>query len=231
MGIIIKSYATIPLSISFPEEREGKPPASSLMFALHSGRTFSLAMEGLWKRIALGRRDVCIPPFKMPSMDVNSLRHKGVMRDGYQPKTLLFILDELFYIYAQIQKQWRADKKIIVLYKILCLSTNRCTDQQHGLEKTGVPDALALLNVDDTYHLKHLMWAVYNGTLLVDLWPELAGDHPWCMVLAGLHKHIYRSHDDTAHCPLHMLGSWDCQKWIEVLQRGVDSAPCEVGGD
>ena len=40
------------------------------------------------------------------------------------------------------------------------------------------------------------------------------------MVLAGLYKHIYRGHDDAAHCPPHMLGSWDCQERIEALCRG-----------
>ena len=83
-----------------------------------------------------------------------------------------------------------------------------------------MPDTLALLNVDDTHHLKHLAWAVYNGVLLVGPWPELPGDHPWCTVLAGLQKHIYRGCDDAAHCPLHMLGFWDCQEQIEALQRG-----------
>ena len=89
------------------------------------------------------------------------------MRDSYWPKMLLFALDELFYIYSQIKKQRRADKKIVVAYEILCLSMNWCTDQQHGLEKTGVPNALALLNVDDAHHLEWLTWAVYDGALLV----------------------------------------------------------------
>ena len=167
-----------------------------------------------------GGRDACIPPFKMLSMDVGSLCHKDIMRDGYQPKMLLFALDELFYIYDQIKKQRRPDEKIVVAYKILCLSMNRCTEQWHGLEKTSVPDALALLNVDDACHLERLVWAVYDGTLLVGAWPKLPGDRPWCMVLAGLHKHIYRGRDDAAHCPPHTLGSWDCQEWIEALQRG-----------
>ena len=50
------------------------------------------------------------------------------MRDSYRPKMLLFTLDELFYIYDQIKKQQRADEKIVIAYKILCLSTNRCTE-------------------------------------------------------------------------------------------------------
>ena len=133
---------------------------------------------------------------------------------------LLFTLDELFYIFNQIKKQWRADEKIVVAYEILCLSVQQCTEQWHRLEKTGVPDALALLNVDDTHHLKCITWAVYDGTLLVGMRPELPGDHPWCMVLASLHKHIYRGCDDAAHCLPHTLGSWDCQERIEVLCRG-----------
>ena len=190
------------------------------MFTLRTGRTFSLAMEGLWKSRALEGRDVCVPLFKMLSMDVGSLHHEDIMRDGYRPKMLLFALDALFYIYDQTEKQWRPDKKIIVAYEILCLSTQWCTERWHGLEKTSVPDALALLNVDDTHHLERLPWAVYDGALLVGAWPKLPGDRPWCTVLAGLHKHIYRGCDDVAHCPPHTLGSWDCQEQIEVLQRG-----------
>ena len=177
-------------------------------------------MEGLWKARALGGRDVCIPPFKMLSMDIGTLHHEDVMRDSYWPKMLLFALDKLFYIYAQIKKLWRADEKIVITCEILCLSTNRCTDWQHGLEKTGMPNALALLNMDDARHLKCLMWAVYDGALLVGLQPKLPGDHPWCTMLAGLHKHIYRGHDDVAHCMPHMLGSQDCQEWIEAPWRG-----------
>ena len=191
------------------------------MFTLRTERTFSLATEGLWKSRALGGgKDACIPPFKMPSMDISSLHHEDVMRDGYRPKMLLFALDELFYIYDQIKKQQRANEKIVVAYEIPCLSVQRCTEQWHRVEKTDVPDALALLNVDDTCHLEHLAWTVYDGTLLVGEQPELPGDCPWCTVLAGLHKHIYSGRNDVAHCPSHMLGSWDCQEQIEVLRRG-----------
>ena len=165
-------------------------------------------------------RDVCIPPFKMPSMQISSLCHEEVMHDGYRLKMLLFVLDKLFYIFNQIKKQRRVDENIVVAYEILCLSAQWCTKRQHRVEKTSVPDALALLNVDDAHHLERLAWAVYDGTLLVGGWPELPGDCPWCMVLAGLHKHIYRGRDDVAHCPPHTLGSWDCEERIEVLRRG-----------
>ena len=91
-----------------------------------------------------------------------------------------------------------------------------------------MPDALSLLNMDDAHHLECLAWAVYDGTLLVGGWTKLPGDHPWCMVLAGLYKHIYRGCDDVAHCPPHTLGSWDCQERIEALCRGAGSAPHKV---
>ena len=191
-----------------------------MVFTRCTGRTFSLATEGLWKSRALGGKDACIPLFKIPSMQLSSLRHEEVMHDGYRPKMLLFTLDELFYIFDQIRRQRSTDEKIVVAYEILCLSTQRCTERWHGVEKTGMPNALSLLNVNDVRHLEHLTWAVYNGMLLVGRRPKLPGDHPWCTVLAGLYKHIYRGHDDVAHCPPHTLGSWDWQESIEVLHRG-----------
>ena len=99
---------------------------------------------------------------------------------------LLYALDELFYIYVQVKNSQKVDDKLVLAYEILCISTNCCTDRWNGIEKTGIPDALALLNVEDVHHLKCLMWVVYNGILLVGPWPELSGDHPWCTVLAGL---------------------------------------------
>ena len=83
-----------------------------------------------------------------------------------------------FNIYSQIKNQRRADEKIIIAYEILCLSMKWCTDQRHGLEKTSVPDALALLNMNDARHLECIVWTVYNGALLVGLRPELQG--VWC---------------------------------------------------
>ena len=83
-----------------------------------------------------------------------------------------------------------------------------------------MPDALSLLNVNDSHHLEHLVWVVYDGALLVGRQPELPGSCPWCMVLAGLYKHIYRGCEDAAHCPLHMLASWVCQERVEALWRG-----------
>ena len=147
------------------------------------------------------------------------LHPKDSMRDGYHPKMLLFALDELFYIYSQIKNLRRADDKVVLASEILYISANQCTDQWNGVKKTSMPDALALLNVKDTRHLKCLVWAVYDGMLLVGPQPELSGNHPWCMVLARLHKHIYRGCNHVAHCLPQMLGSWDCQEQMEALWR------------
>ena len=143
----------------------------------------------------------------MPTLNTKTLWPEDSMRDGYHPEMLLYVLDELFYIYSQVENLWRVDKKVILAYEILCISANWCTDRQNGIKKTSVPDALALLNVNDAHHLERLVWAVYDGALLVGLQPELSGNCPWCTVLAGLHKHIYRGHEDVAHCLPQMLGS------------------------
>ena len=122
-----------------------------------------------------GGRDVCVPPFKMPTLNKETLWAKDSMRDGYHPKMLLYALDELFYIYTQVKNSRRADDKLVLAYEILCISANHCTDRQNGIEKTSMPDALALLNVNNVRHLECLMWAVYDGTLLVGPQPKLSG--------------------------------------------------------
>ena len=77
---------------------------------------------------ALVGRDTCVPPFKMPTLNKETLWAKDSMRDGYHPKMLLYVLDELFYIYAQIKNSRRAHNKLVLAYEILCISTNQCTD-------------------------------------------------------------------------------------------------------
>ena len=85
-----------------------------------------------------------------------------------------------------------------------------------------MPDTLSLLNINNARHLKCLMWAVYDGTLLVGRQPELPRDCQSCTVLVGTFKHIYGGCDDVAHCLLYTLASWDCQERTEVLCQGED---------
>ena len=109
------------------------------------------------------------------------------------------------------------DERLVVAYEILCLSALRCIKQWHWFKKKDMPDALSLLNVNNAHHLKHLMWVVYDGALLVGRQPELPRNCQWCTVLVGIYKHIYRGCDDTAHCPPYTLASWNCQERTEVL--------------
>ena len=150
-------------------------------------------------------------------MQCDTLHNEDVLHDGYQPKMLLYALDKLFYIFDQVKWQRGMNKKLIIAYKILCLSALRCTEQWIGSQKKGMLDALSLLNVNDTHHLECLTWVIYDGALLVGGQPELPRNRQWCTVLAVLYKHIYKGHDDVAHCPLYTLASWDCQERTEVL--------------
>ena len=132
------------------------------------GKDFHPSHRGAMEDQGPGGRDVGVPPFKTPTLNKGTLRAKESMRDGYHPKMLLYLLDKLFYVYAQIKNSQR-DEKVVLAYEIFCISANRCTDRCNGIEKMGVPDALALLNVEDAQHLKHLTWAMYDGALLVGL--------------------------------------------------------------
>ena len=161
-----------------------------------------------------GGRDVGIPPFKMPTLNKETLQAKDSMRDRYHPKMLLYVLDKLFYIYAQVKHE-----KLMLTYEILCISANCCMDWCNGIEKTGMSDTLALLNVEDICHLECLAWVVYDGVLLVGPRSELSGSRLCCTVLAGLQQHIYRGRKDVAHCPPQTLSSWDHQEWVEALHH------------
>ena len=77
---------------------------------------------------ALVGRDACIPPFKMPTLNKEMLQAEDSMRDGYRPKMLLYVLDELFYVYTQVKNSRRAGDKLVLAYEILCISANHCTD-------------------------------------------------------------------------------------------------------
>ena len=132
------------------------------------GRTFSLTTEEEWKsRVVRGRADGVVT-FKTPTMQRSTLHNEDVLHKGYQPKMLLYTLNKLFYIFDQVKQQQGIDETLIVAYKILCLSMLRCTKQWHGSEKKGVPDTISLLNINNAFHLKCLMWAVYDEALLVE---------------------------------------------------------------
>ena len=150
--------------------------------------------------------------FKTPTMEHSTLHNEDTMQEGYRPKMLLYTLDELFHVFDQVKWQRGTDEKLVVAYKILCLSVLRCTEWQHGYKKKGMSDALSLLNINDAHHLEHLTWVVYDKEQ-----PELPGNHQWCTVLAGLYKHIYRGHNDVDQCPPYTLASWNCQERTEAL--------------
>ena len=142
---------------------------------------------------------------------------------------LLYALDEFFYIFDQVKCHRGIDEKLVVAYEILSLAVLRCTEHQGWLEKTGVLDAVPLVNLKDTHHLECLTWAVYDGALLVGSHPELPGECQWCTVLAGIFRHIYKGRDKVAHCPpipWHHGAASREQRW---LVKGAGRMPCAAG--
>ena len=210
LGIVVYSNALLHVSL--------------FLSSIGSRRYLPYAREGCspkpqrgYGRPGPGGRDMGVPPFKTPTLNKGTQAAES-MRDGYHPKMLLYALDKLFYIFAQIKNSHR-DDKVMFAYDILCISANRCTDWCNRIEKTGISDTLALLNVEDAQHLERLAWAVYNGAILVGPRPKLSGTCTWCAVLAGLQRHIYRGCNDAAHCPPQTLGSWDHEERVEALHH------------
>ena len=132
------------------------------IFKWRMGRTFSLATEEKWKCRSDG-----VVSFKTPTMQHGTLQNEDVLCEGYRSKMLLYALNKLFYIYDQVKRQQGIDERLVMAYEILGLAALCCTEWWHGLEKQGMPDALSLLNLNNTCHLEHLTWVVYDGALLV----------------------------------------------------------------
>ena len=65
-----------------------------------------------------GGRDAGVPPIKTPTLQKGMLQAAESMRDGYSPNMLLYVLDELFYVYAQIKDSPR-DERVMLGYEIL----------------------------------------------------------------------------------------------------------------
>ena len=173
-----------------------------------------------------------VTSFKTPTMQHDTLWHDYIMQEGYRPKMLLYTLDKLFYIYDQVKHHRGIDEKFIVAYEILSFAVLCCTGHRGWVEKSRMPDAMLLVNLNDTRHLKCLTWAVYNGALLVGNHPELPGECQWCTVLAGIFQHIYKGHNETAHCAPYTLASWDCQQRTEVVceERRQNATHCRHDG-
>ena len=135
----------------------------------------------------------------------DTLWHNHIMWEGYRPKMLLYTQDELFYIYNQVKRHRGINEKIVVAYEIISFVVLHCTD------------TMPLVNLNDTRHLEHLAWAVYNRALCVGNCPELRGECQWCTVLAGIFQHIYKGRNKTAHCLPYTLVSWNCQQRTDVV--------------
>ena len=61
-----------------------------------------------------GGSDTGIPPFKTLTLNKETLQAEDSMRDGYHPKMLLYVLDELFYIYVQDKNSRRPNEKLVL---------------------------------------------------------------------------------------------------------------------
>ena len=115
-----------------------------------------------------------ITSFKMPTMLHDTLQHDNIMWEGYRPKMLLYT--PLFYIYDQVKCHRGINEKIIVAYEIISFMALHCTEHQGWVEKSHMPDTMPLVNLNNSWHLVHIAWAVYNRALHVGNHPELLGE-------------------------------------------------------
>ena len=65
---------------------------------------------------------------RCPPCSATLWENEDVLHEGYRPKMLLYALEELFYIYDQVNCHGGINEKLVVAYEILGLATLHCME-------------------------------------------------------------------------------------------------------
>ena len=99
-----------------------------VIFKKHFKGKFSKSNEHLWQHI-----NVEIDDFQMPTYERDTGVPIDVLRTGSHPHMLLYVLNELFYVYRGVGEN-DVDRQRVVAYEILTVASIHCMEQ-HGSQK------------------------------------------------------------------------------------------------
>ena len=120
---------------------------------------FSKSNEHLWQHVG-----VEIAHFQMLTYERGMGSPINVLRTGSHSHMLLYMLDELFYVYKGVGGN-DVDGQRVVAYEIHRVVSLHCTEQHSSQkkERNTLGAAYPRVNLSDMDGLEHLAWAVYDG--------------------------------------------------------------------
>ena len=147
-----------------------------------------------------------------------------VLRTGSHPCMLLYMLDELFYVYKGVGGK-DVDRQCVVAHKILKIALFHCTEC-HGSQKkecNTLGAAYPRVNLSDMDGLERLTWAVYDGVYMPGDLLDLTGHHDWEHIIVGTTLClIYHGRTHAEHCKLSTIASLNAEEAMKLAwQQGL----------
>ena len=173
----------------------------------------------MWQHIS-----VEIADFQMPTYEWDMGAPIDVLRTDSHPRMLLYVLNELFYMYRGMGEN-DTDGQCVVAYKILKVVSlccrEWCSSQRKECNTPGA--AYPRVNMSDMDGLECLAWAVYDGVYMPGDLLDLTGHHNWEHIIVGTTLHlIYHGRTNDEHCKPLTIASLNAEQATKLAwQQGL----------
>ena len=176
---------------------------------------FSKSNEHLWWHINTEKAD-----FQTLTYEQDTGTPIDVLRTGSCPCMLLYMLDELFYVYRGVGVN-DTDGQCIVACEILTVASLHCMEW-HGSQKecNTLGATYPRVNLSDVNGLEHLALAVYNEVYIPGDPPALTGYHDWEHIIAGTTLClIFHGKTNGEHCKPSTIASLNAEQAMKLTQQ------------
>ena len=186
------------------------------IFKRHFKGKFSKSNEHLWWHV-----NVEIADFQTPTYEWDKGMPIDVLRTGSHPCMLLYVLDELFYVYKGVGVN-DMDGQCIVAYEILMVASLCCTEQCGSQKKecNTLGAAYPRVNLSDINGLEHLTWAVYDGVYMTGDLLALTDYHDWeCIITGTTLCLIFCGKTNSKHCKPSTIAFLNAEQAMKLAQQ------------
>ena len=161
-----------------------------------------------------------VADFQTPTYDQEMGVPIDVLRTGMHPRMMLYMLDELFYVYRGVGTN-NMDGQCIIAYEILTIALLQymewCSNPKKACNTLG--NAYPRVNLNAVNGLKRLTWAIYNGVYMPSKLPALTGHHDWERIITGTQGLIFHGVTANEHCEPLMVASLNAKQAMKLTQQ------------
>ena len=147
----------------------------------------------------------------------------NVLRTGTCLHMMLYVLDELFYVYRGVGAN-DMDGQCIIAYEILTIVLLHwmkwCSNPKKACNTLG--NAYSRVKLNNVNGLEGLTWAIYDGVYVPSDPPVLTGHHDWEHIIMRMTLHlIFHGATTNEHCEPLMVVSLNAKQTKLMQQQGL----------